>query len=233
MEAPVPVNARGQGRRAAAHDARAVARTAPSPLPSLRGSRGLLPGSRRGLAVTAAVLAAGAVAAAVVLSQPGGQGAAARYGGIPSWLPKAKVTVGRVASASAAHPWLAIEGDTVSVRLAHGRAAVTAVGPAVPESGRFPVPASSPCTFTVTFAAAAGSVPLRARDFSFLDELGRIHSNPRVRLLDGGALPRSLGPGRPVSITVHAVLPTGNGRLRWAPAGARPIVSWDFDVEID
>ena len=28
-------------------------------------------------------------------------------------------------------------------------------------------------------------------------------------------------------------LPTGNGRLRWAPTGAKPIVSWDFDVEID
>jgi hypothetical protein len=29
------------------------------------------------------------------------------------------------------------------------------------------------------------------------------------------------------------VLPTGDGGLEWAPEGARPIVAWDFDVEID
>jgi hypothetical protein len=39
--------------------------------------------------------------------------------------------------------------------------------------------------------------------------------------------------GRTVTLTVTTVLPTGNGQLRWAPAGARPVVSWDFDVEID
>jgi hypothetical protein len=36
-----------------------------------------------------------------------------------------------------------------------------------------------------------------------------------------------------VSLTVSDVLPTGNCRLRWAPEGTTPIVSWDFDVEID
>jgi hypothetical protein len=29
------------------------------------------------------------------------------------------------------------------------------------------------------------------------------------------------------------VLPTGNGQLRWVTAGAKPIVSCEFDVEID
>ena len=46
-------------------------------------------------------------------------------------------------------------------------------------------------------------------------------------------LPRAVAPGRTVTLTVSDVLPTGNGRLRWAPQGAAPIVSWDFDVEID
>jgi hypothetical protein len=32
---------------------------------------------------------------------------------------------------------------------------------------------------------------------------------------------------------VSDALPTGNGRLRWAPVGVKPVVSWDFDVEID
>ena len=48
-----------------------------------------------------------------------------------------------------------------------------------------------------------------------------------------GPLPRRLRAGRNVALTLTDVLPTGNGRLSWAPAGARPIVSWDFAVEID
>jgi hypothetical protein len=39
--------------------------------------------------------------------------------------------------------------------------------------------------------------------------------------------------GHPVLLAVSAVLPVGNGRLSWTPAGRRPLVSWDFDVEID
>jgi len=193
----------------------------------------LRPGSRRGLGLAAVVLAAGGIAGGVLAGQSSGPAASARYGGIPSWLPKAKVPVGRVVHASAAHPWLAIEGDSVVASLAHGHVTVTAVGPAVPQEGRFPVPATTPCTFTATFSAASGSIPLRASDFSFLDEFGKVHRDPLVRALGGGPLPRTVAAGRPFSITVHAVLPTGNGRLRWAPQGAGPLVSWDFDVEID
>jgi len=40
-------------------------------------------------------------------------------------------------------------------------------------------------------------------------------------------------PGRTVTLIVHDVLPVGSGTLRWAPATTRPVVSWDFDVEID
>ena len=155
-----------------------------------------------------------------------------RYGGIPSWLPKPKVQVGRVVVASAAHPWLAIEGDSVVVDLARGRVTATAVGPLVPEEGKFPVPPTTRCTFTVTFTAAAGVVPLVPRAFTILDERGRLH-RPRVTTRGGGPVPAQVPPGRTVTLRVTDVLPTGNGQLRWAPTGARPIVSWDFDVEID
>jgi hypothetical protein len=157
---------------------------------------------------------------------------AAEYGGLPSWLPKAKVPVERVLQASPAHPALAIQGNTVSVHLAQGQVLATAVGPTVPESGRFPVPATSPCTFIVTFAAASGVVPLGPSAFTFLDEQGHVR-HPRVTAMHGGALPRQVLPGRPVSLKVYDVLPTGDGGLTWAPGGGRPIVSWDFDVEID
>jgi hypothetical protein len=180
------------------------------------------------------VVAAAAVSAALLL-RGGGQPTAAstiRYGQIPSWLPKPKVHVGRLARASSAHPWLAIEGDTVSVRLARGRVLATAVGPVVPEEGRFPVPATSPCRFTVTFTAASGSVPISAAAFTILDELSHLH-RPRVTVAGGGPIPRAVAPGHTVTLSVSDILPTGNGQLRWAPGGSKPIVSWDFDVEID
>ena len=42
------------------------------------------------------------------------------------------------------------------------------------------MPKTSPCSFTVTFTAASGAVPLSAQAFTILDELGRLH-HPRVR----------------------------------------------------
>ena len=157
---------------------------------------------------------------------------AGKYGGLPSWLPKAKVPVNRIVEASAAHPALAIQGDTVSVNLASGRVLATAVGPTVPEDGRFPVPATSPCTFVVTLAGASGAIPVSARAFTLIDEFGHVR-HPRVTTMGGGAPPLEVLPGRTVSLKVYDVLPTGDGGLSWAPSGGRQIASWDFDVEID
>ncbi len=154
-------------------------------------------------------------------------------GGLPSWLPRAVVPAAdRVLSATPSRPRLAIEGDTVALGLPGGRARVTAVGPAVPEAGEQPVPATSPCRFTVTLAAVHGSIPLSSRDFSFLAEHGE-RNGARVTLRGGGRLPRRIVAGRPVTLTLSSVLPVGNGQLRWAPMGGKPVVSWDFDVEID
>jgi hypothetical protein len=36
-----------------------------------------------------------------------------------------------------------------------------------------------------------------------------------------------------VTLSMKAVLPVGTGRLVWAPSGGEPVVSWDFDVEIN
>jgi hypothetical protein len=170
--------------------------------------------------------------ASAVPDGPSAARSQAKYGGLPSWLPKATVPVGRTVQASAAHPVLAIQGDTVAVELARGRVLATAVGPTVPEDGRFPVPATSPCTFVVTFAAASGVIPLSARAFTFIDEFGHVR-HPQVTAMGGGPLPRQVVPGRPLSLKVYDVLPTGDGGLTWAPDGGRPIASWDFDVEID
>jgi hypothetical protein len=190
-------------------------------------------GSRRTTVPVAVALAAVMAASlGLVLTRPGASAAAGRNGALPGWLPSAAVPVGRVVTATSAHPWLAIEGDSVRADLARGDALVTVVGPAVPEEGGFPVPATTPCTFTVTFARAAGHVPLRASAFTITDELGHLH-HPLVTLQGGGPLPSRVSSGHLVTLSVSDVLPTGNGSLHWAPAGSAPLVSWDFDVEID
>ncbi len=153
-------------------------------------------------------------------------------GGLPSWLPKSTLPVNRVVAASAAHPQLAVEGDAVEVDLSGGEVRATAVGPNVPEEGEQPVPATSPCTFVVTFTAAEGVVPLAASEFSILDEQSHLH-HPHITTASGGTVPKSVSPGRTLSLLVSDVLPTGNGQIRWAPQGSTPIVAWDFDVEID
>jgi hypothetical protein len=207
---------------------------------AVRGSRANWRGSRVALLLVSSVvvaLAAGgagywASTRAAPAASPPERPAAAKYGGLPAWLPKATIPVDRVAQASPAHPWLAIEGDTVSVHLTASHVLVTAVGPAVPATGQFPVPSTSPCTFTVTFTGASGVILLRASDFPIVDELGLLHW-PRVTAQGGRPLPANIDPGQKVTLILNAVLPTGNGTLRWTAGTASAVVSWDFSVEVD
>ncbi len=158
--------------------------------------------------------------------------ASQKYGGLPGWLPKSKIPTGRVVQASAAHPQLAIEGDSVVVHLASGTVTATVVGPAVPEDGQFPVPATSPCAFSVSFAHASAVIALKRATFTVLDELGQLHYL-KITAQGGGRAPSQVTPGKTVTLVMSAVLPTGSGTLRWSPTAASPVVSWDFDVEID
>jgi hypothetical protein len=197
-----------------------------------RGS-GRLPGSRRtraAVAVTAAAVVAAVMV--IVLVSGGGANPAAKYGRLPNWLPKTTAPTDHRVTATAAHPKLAVEGDTVRIDLAHGQADTTVVGPEVPEEGKFPVPATSPCSFTVTLTRVSGDVPLRASDFTILAEDSHLY-HPRVSGPHGGPVPSVVKPGQTVMLTIKAVLPTGGGQVRWKPENGPPISSWDFDVEID
>lgn len=202
-------------------------------------SRRLLGFAVAGLAVVAAAIAlvllggsGSSGSGATVVGTPDPTHPAATYGGVPKWLPTAKAPADRVVNASAAAPKLAIQGDTVSVHLAGGKVLATAVGPQVPEEGQFPVPSTSPCSFVLTFAAASHAVPIDPAAFTITDDNGHVH-HPNLRSMSGGPPPRRAPAGRTVSMRVNEVLPTGNGALSWSPAGGKPIVSWDFDVEID
>ncbi len=164
----------------------------------------------------------------------GGQAAAKQhYGGLPSWLPKAKVQVHRVLRASTGHTAVSVEGEAVAVTLPSGaKAQVTAVGPEVPEEGRFPVPPVTPVTFLVTFASSSQPIPLRQSDFELFDEHGNIH-HPKLTALHGRPAPMATTPGRSTTVELHDILPTGDGAVAWVPTGSRPIAACDFTVEID
>jgi hypothetical protein len=155
-----------------------------------------------------------------------------RYGGIPSFLPKATIPVNRVVSATATHPALAIQGDAVALRLARGHALATAVGPDIPDRIQGTSAPSTPAAFDLTFTGARGSVPLKSSAFTVTDELGVVH-HPQVSVLGGGVVPTSVPVGRSFTLVLRTQLPIGNGRLRYAPAGPHPLVAWDFDVETD
>lgn len=195
-----------------------------------RGTR-TAPGAR---AVGRLVLFAATIGSeiAIVVLSLASKPSATKYGSIPSWIPHGTVAVGRVLVASPAHPALGIEGDAMNVDLTAGHVTALAVGPIVPEEGEFPVPATSPVRFAITFTNVSGTVPISASDFTILDERGLLH-HPQVMGAGGLALPSSLSPGRSLKIIVNDVVPTGAGDLRWSPGSRTPVVSWDFDVEID
>jgi len=155
------------------------------------------------------------------------------YGYVPAWLGKTTVPVGRVVTATPSHPRLAIQGDTLEVQLGRVSVLATVSGPTVPEEGRFPIPKTSPSTFTVTFVSASAPIALTPKQFATIDEEGRLHTL-RITTLNGGPVPSRILAGESLTLKLYAVLPVGEGRVLWAPiSGKRPVVQWDFDVEID
>lgn len=212
------------------------------PAPARPGRRLPVPAGLVAVAVLC-TLAAGCSSSAGALPTPvrstpvsraGGSGGTGEqtYGSLPSWLPTATVPVGRVVTASAAHPRLGIEGDTMAVDLPAGRVMVTVVGPSVPEEGRFPIPASTRCTFTVTMSGATAAVPITAGQWTATDERSLDH-HVRAVSLTGGPAPRAAAAGSTVSFRLVADLPPGSGALSWAPVRAAQVGTWEFDVEID
>ncbi len=146
--------------------------------------------------------------------------------------PRISFATDRVVQASAARPRLAVQGDSVSVATGRGQVLATAVGPSVPPPDPATGPTGTTCTFRVTLVARSGAVPLSPDAFTIVDEQGRLH-RPSVSPSGGSAASGRVVPGRPVTLSVRSVLPIGGGRLSWAPDGSKPLVSWDFDVELD
>ncbi len=130
--------------------------------------------------------------------------------------------------ASAAHPQVGVEGDTIQIDLSSGSARATVIGPYDTVQGRYPVPETTPCTMRMTLSAVTGVVPIRAGDFTFVDELGKVY-HPQVTQ----SSPATSTARGTQQVSIHDTLPTGSGQLRWSPAGTGNLATWDFSVEID
>ncbi len=144
-----------------------------------------------------------------------------RYGGIPWWLRAVTPRTARTLRATARHPVLAVQGDTVAVDVGGRPVRATAIGPTVPDAVAGATRTAAPATFTVTLAG--GRRAISARAFTIVDELGAVHCNARLTVVRHA---------RTTTVTVRDVLPVGNGQLRWAPDGRQATVAWDFDLEI-
>ncbi len=156
-----------------------------------------------------------------------------RYGSIPAYLRgKQAPPANQVLSATAAHPAIAIQGNSVVLHLAHGSAVATAVGPDVPDRIQGSADIHTPATWALTFADVHGIVPISPRLFTVTDEQGMLLL-PHVSVVGGGSLPKIVPAGRPFTLRLTSVVSVGDGKLRYAPEGGSWLAEWDFDVETD
>lgn len=148
----------------------------------------------------------------------------------PAFLPSTTTPVDRVVTASTAHPQLAVQGIAVEVHLPSGHVLADVTGPKVPPFVAPPPPAVT-ATFEVTLAHVTGTIPVRLRDFTITDQLGRTF-HPTLVARERQP-PPTVSSGHALTFRVAAVMPTGEGRLHWTPTGTSPVASWDFIVEND
>jgi hypothetical protein len=153
------------------------------------------------------------------------------YGSLPTFLPSTTIEPDSVLTGSTTHPALTTEGDSVRVQLADGVVLATVDGPVVPGEGLpYQTPATT-CTWTVTLTGATRTLPIDLADFTSIDHLGAVY---HATLVPGQpAPPAQLQPGQTTTFELRAVMPTGEGLMRWAPSGQQIVASWDFEVEND
>jgi len=194
------------------------------------------PVRRAGLVAATLAVAATSAGLAGCGTSPHPHPAAARatpLGSYPSFLPKDSLNQGTdsVLTGTAARPALTSQGDVVKARTAHWSVLITVTGPQVPGEG-LPFQASADtCTWTVTMSAATGPVPVKAADFTAIDDQGTVYQPALVK--GQPRPPAELKPGQQVKFELRAVEATGEGLMRWAPDGTHIVAKWDFVVEND
>ncbi len=149
------------------------------------------------------------------------------------WLPKQQIDhpVDKIYVGTTAHPALTVEGDFVEVDTPTFSALAVVNGPLVPGEG-LPVQQSyTTCTWSITLSHIHGTVPLSVADFDSIDHSQTVY---KPYLVPGRPIPPpSLHTGQHLTFQIRAVMPVGEGLLRWAPDGNDIVAKWDYQVEND
>jgi hypothetical protein len=139
--------------------------------------------------------------------------------------------VDRTLVGTVAHPALTVEGDYVKAHASTFSVLAVVNGPVVPGEG-LPYQATfTTCTWTISLSHVVGKVPISVADFDSIDHRGVVY---KPYLVPGQPkLPKVLLPGHSLSFQIRAVMPVGEGLMRWAPNGNNIIAKWDYQVEND
>jgi hypothetical protein len=184
----------------------------------------------------AALAAASAVLAGTAMAGCTGTGGAAppRATGAPSSgrypvaTPQPQVT--GTPTATPGGYQLVAAGDPVRVVLAGADLLAQVSGPEVtlpePTPGQPVTAHSAPGVLTVSLTATSGRLEVPASSFLGLDE----RQDPIALQPDAAAV--SVSPGHPATLHLSSEFDAGHTTLTWQPEG-RPLVTWDFVVEID
>jgi hypothetical protein len=150
-----------------------------------------------------------------------------------SWLPAQQLDhpVDRILTGTLANPALAVAGGAVRVHTSSFSALAEINGPVVPGEGLPNQMAFTTCTWTFSISHVVGRVPVAVRDFDTINHLG---TRFKLSLVPGQPnLPKVLTSGQHLTFELRAVMPVGEGLLRWAPNGNNVIAKWDYQVEND
>jgi hypothetical protein len=150
-----------------------------------------------------------------------------------SWLPRQQLDhpVDQTIAGSVAHPGLTVSGDDVQVSAPTFSALAVVNGPVVPGEGLPVIQGYTTCTWTISLSHVRGTVPVSVTDF---DSINHAQTAYKMSLAPGQApLPAELHTGQSLNFKVRAVMPTGEGLMRWAPDGDHIVAKWDYQVEND
>ena len=153
------------------------------------------------------------------------------YGALPTFLPADHNQADSEIIGTAVSPAVTSQGDSVKVQLGPDVFVhATVGGPDVPGEGLPYESDATTCTWTFTLTGATAVVPVDVADFTAADHLGNVY---HLHAFAGHPIPpTSIRPGQQLTFQLQAVMPTGEGLMRWAPHHS-VLASWDFEVEND
>ena len=187
------------------------------------------PRAGRLLAGAAALLTAVGALGACSRSAPGDapEGPAGGIGAWPTFLPSS--TPQGDPTGTLDSPAMSYPGSPVVVHVGSTSALVDVEGPSYPSTTKVGAEQVR-CTFTVTISRVTAPLSMRTASFSVLDGQGGLHP---LATAPHHEAPDRLEPGHTYTLSLVAVLPAGEGLLRYYPTTRGAVAAWDFTAETD